>query len=1259
MLRFLSIALCLTFAFSEGARAQQVLQDSVVGNVTLTNDRTWLLRGFVYVVNGAVLTIEPGTVIFGEKSSKGTLIVERGGKLIAVGEPNRPIVFTSQVAPGQRAPGDWGGIAICGRAPMNLAAGEAQLEGGPRSRYGGNVEDDNSGILRYVRIEYPGIALAPNSEINGLTLASVGSATQIDHVQVSYSGDDAFEWFGGAVSAKYLIALASVDDDWDTDFGWHGSLQFGVSLRHPNYSDVSTSNGVESDNNNVPNFATPRTSPTFSNMTIVGPMRTSSDVVNPLFGQGAHLKKNTLQSIFNSVIIGWPKGGINLDQTGVANAAQSGELSVENTIIAGGNAPSVRTNVSGFDALAWFNTGAFQNGVIADPNQLELVDPFNLTAPKFYPAPGSALRSGAEFSHARLQNPFFVPVEHRGAFGSIDWTIGWSNFDPQNTSYVPVVDQRITSIVFSVTPVGAKRDTSVAIVRNSGHAPLAVTNLGLNDTSRFKLVGGSSSFSLLPGASHEVVVSFVPSDSSSAEAQLTFTANGQNYAITVSGKGQQVAPSVKIETGSTLDFALVRTGESVEDRIIITNSGNGTLELNGFSISGPDASSFSIVSGNGSTTIAPKAKHVVTVRFSPTDTRDFSASFTFNHNAASGTSTVVLRGKGIVVYGQDVLQGEITGNVTLTNDRIWLLRGFVYVVDGATLNIEPGSVIFGEKSTKGTLIIERGGTINAQGTPTHPIVFTSQMPVGQKASGDWGGVLILGRAPINLAAGEAQVEGGPRSMYGGSDPADNSGVFSYVRIEYPGIALSPNNETNGLTLGAVGSATKLDHVQVSFSGDDSYEWFGGTVSASHLVAHRAVDDDWDTDFGFQGNVQFGVSVRDPQLFDISGSNGFESDNNNVPNTAEPRTAPKFSNITVVGPLAPGVTSANPLFQNALHIRRNSMLSLHNSVVLGYTGGLYLDQTGVVEAAQNGGLRIQNNIFAGIPVGKEVKTNVSGFDAAAWFNLPANANSVLAATTGLGLDGAFDLESPDFTPSPGSPALSGASFESLPAMQQVNFRGAFGLVRWDSLWANYDPAKTDYAPNPQLSSTAVDFGSVAQSRTETRTVVLTNAGAAPLRITSISIQGSADFSLSSGAGFTVIQQDTHAVVISYTPSSVGVAEAKVILMRSDNSVEEIQLKGEGVVLSVERSDQDGFTLLQNTPNPAGTATAFEFVLEKQAEVRLSILDLTGKVVSTLVDAPMGVGHHRVTMDVSGMVPGVYFYQLMADGVQLVRRMTVVR
>lgn len=333
--------------------------------------------------------------------------------------------------------------------------------------------------------------------------------------------------------------------------------------------------------------------------------------------------------------------------------------------------------------------------------------------------------------------------------------------------------------------------------------------------------------------------------------------------------------------------------------------------------------------------------------------------------------------------------GEINADTHWTADMHILLSGYVYVTSGHTLTIDAGTIIKGDKATKGALIIEQGAKIIAVGTAAKPIVFTSNQPQGQRNYGDWGGVILCGKAPVNWTAapktdgtsgtvpsGFGQIEGGPRSLYGGTDVHDNSGALSYVRIEFGGVAFSQDNEINGLTLGGVGDGTAIDHIQVSFAGDDSYEWFGGSVNGKYLIAHRGLDDDFDTDNGFSGKVQYAVGLRDPNVADQSGSKGFESDSyQSSTNKTQPTTA-VFSNVTIIGGVVnPNSTAYDPQFVSAIHNRKGSEQKYFNCVFAAYPAGLLISNeigstSGDTYAALNKSLPdvvvLKSCLFGGIP-----------------------------------------------------------------------------------------------------------------------------------------------------------------------------------------------------------------------------------------------------------------------------------------------------
>ncbi|POY38447.1 hypothetical protein C3K47_03370 [Solitalea longa] len=415
------------------------------------------------------------------------------------------------------------------------------------------------------------------------------------------------------------------------------------------------------------------------------------------------------------------------------------------------------------------------------------------------------------------------------------------------------------------------------------------------------------------------------------------------------------------------------------------------------------------------------------------------------------------------------ITGEITQSVTYKRGS-YVLKGFVYIKNGATVTFEAGSVIKGDKDSKATIIVTRGGKLVANGTEADPVVFTSGQPAGQRAPGDWGGIILLGKAPINVTGGESVIEGGVDNTagdgkYGGNDPADNSGSLKYVRIEYPGIAFQPNNEINGLTCGGVGSGTTLDHIQVSFSGDDSFEFFGGTVNAKYLVSVHATDDNFDFDNGFSGKLQFIIAQQDPAFADNAGtgaSNGIESDNDANGTTNTPITRPVISNMTLIGVNS----TANTHHAAGNHWRRSSKLVVRNSIITGFaTAGVLIESDNTAASLKDGSSEFKDNLVYGIakPFGVKGTTAATYVDDAALnaaFTLLGN--SALNTAADAGIEDAFNQTAPNFLLKSASVAKTGASFTGLDSyFTQVTYKGAFDTTNWTSGWGNFNPQATTY------------------------------------------------------------------------------------------------------------------------------------------------------------------------------------------------------
>ena len=366
----------------------------------------------------------------------------------------------------------------------------------------------------------------------------------------------------------------------------------------------------------------------------------------------------------------------------------------------------------------------------------------------------------------------------------------------------------------------------------------------------------------------------------------------------------------------------------------------------------------------------------------------------------------------------------------ITADETWsgviLLDGWVYVDAGATLTIDPGTIIRG--TSKSVLVIERGGMINAEGTSSEPIVFTSSQGAGLRSNSDWAGVVLCGYGVNNLGGGEGVAEGGIGSVYGGSDNTDNSGIMKYVRIEFPGYEVATGSEVNGLTLCSVGSGTTLEYIQVSNSGDDGYEWFGGAVNAKYLISYRTEDDDFDTDNGFVGMIQYGIAARDSSIVDTDTANGFESDNDAAGSSNDPKTNAVFSNMTMVGPsennTTPPVLRTNHNEGSGARIRRNSRLQVYNTLFLGFGRGIRIESEKGWLAAQNDTLTVQYSILAGIRNDK-FKTDVAAGAAAveAWFTAGARHNSIVELGTDAMITDPFNYDARNFQPEAGSPVLN--------------------------------------------------------------------------------------------------------------------------------------------------------------------------------------------------------------------------------------------
>lgn len=421
-----------------------------------------------------------------------------------------------------------------------------------------------------------------------------------------------------------------------------------------------------------------------------------------------------------------------------------------------------------------------------------------------------------------------------------------------------------------------------------------------------------------------------------------------------------------------------------------------------------------------------------------------------------------------VVDGVETLTGTIDSNRTLTNNKSYNISGVVQVRGGATLTIEPGTILIGQPGSQppSMLLITNTGKIMAEGTRTRPIIMTSSVAFGQRAPGDWGGLVMLGKAPVNWPNGTGNIEGlppGEETTYGGTDPNHDCGSIKYVRVEYSGAELRPNDEINSITWGGCGKQTKASFLQAHYGLDDAFEWFGGNNDAKYLVSTYAADDHIDVQIGYTGRLQHILAVAN----DDGSNRGIESDNNERDFGAQPPGVLHAYNMTFVGSSV--ATRDEGTSVAGVWLRRGSVADLNNLLVYNW----YQQAFSVSD----------NETFANIDNGTLKTNGVLMWDNGKNANKPNTlagqvAESVLTyaqGTRGQGrnfvvanpaLRKPLDRSDPDFRPLAGSPVFN-LNWVQPPDDgfydQWARWIGAFGDEDWTEEWTNF-LQEQDIKPN---------------------------------------------------------------------------------------------------------------------------------------------------------------------------------------------------
>ena len=406
-----------------------VVSGRITSDTTWNSDSYWVLRGAVFIDSPARLTIDAGTEIFGEFATNGTLIIARGARILADGTASSPIVFSSDQPIGERARADWGGLIINGSAPLNVPGGEGVGEG-DTGTFGGTDEEDDSGHLKYVRVEFAGTEFSPDNELNGIAFQGVGSGTEVDHVMVKYNKDDGLEFFGGTVAVKHVVLQGIADDSVDWTDGWTGKGQFIIVMQSGDDADQ----GIEADNNGDNNNLTPRSNPTLYNLTLIGDPDTDQGSESDI---GMLLREGTAATIRNFIVLGFKEASVDVDHTATFDEVDNGSLTFGSGIIHGncvvrGCDAQFRTDSD--DVAASMTTQEIVTGSsnvsFVDPL---LADPYDLSDPDYRPAATSPALNGAVAPTMPPNDGFFDTANFIGAVGPAGggqdtWWQGWTDF---------------------------------------------------------------------------------------------------------------------------------------------------------------------------------------------------------------------------------------------------------------------------------------------------------------------------------------------------------------------------------------------------------------------------------------------------------------------------------------------------------------------------------------------------------------------------------------------------------------------------------------------------------------------------------------------------------------------------------------------------------------------------------------------------------------------------------------------------------------
>lgn len=1237
--------------YTIGGTAQKVtISNDITSDVTLTNDKWYELSGIIHVTNGATLTIQAGTCLRGSTTNLGGLIIVRGAKIQAIGDKNHPIVITSPKAVNSRVRGDWAGFLVLGYSTCNTPSGTRRFEAlpnDPLAEYGGGLNPnpaDNSGTIRYMRVEFAGYNYLPDQEINGITFGAVGSGTHFDYIQSSFANDDAFEWFGGTVNHKYLIAFSGTDDDFDMDEGFSGKLQYLLGLRNAGLTETSPTgscNGLEHDNNTDlgtpkavnPSITgpTPVTTPIISNMTLVGPehpgaVKTSlSTLWQQRGGQAFQLRTNDATSIFNSIAWGYPTA-FSLSNPGaqfspsVHTRAADDELTIRNTAIISSGSPDVKFNSSNFPstgyasgASPWTSINDMKNWFMNGPT----VSVFGYTG-----VTGND-SSRTTITTADITQPDYSGVSN-GSLGQLDYTGCDFTLTPASTLYGTSSFQHpkiavIATPSIAVTPsslpafnlvIGQTLPVKWVVVSASS----LTANILMNAPTGFEIklnAAGSWAASATkngPSANDTLYIRFNKASSGSSNGYLTITstkASPEFAAINIALSGTAISPapafinvssksmSFTNAVGSPSVNSFVVSGKNLTATVVITAPAN-------FEISNNASTGFAATLTLNSPVTANLTSTNVYVRYNPSLAGSHSGNLTVTSTNADPFTITLSGNSASLITVSTATSGTSAPTYPLMN-----------IIAGTPSLALPVNIV-GVRLTDTLKVNFINGTgaalsnfqMSTDSAFTTPLTSMYFLPTsGNLSTKIW---IRYNAAAVGTGSGSLVVTSSDA-------PATYTGPFKQL------VAISGRASTAGTKYIQLLTPT----YQLKFSS------VLGTASAPQLISVSGVNlgtdsvvvtapQNWDLSLNgisyssvlyianTGGTVsQTPVFVRynptTPQAlnqFVIVSSTNDASGNKLTPAAIAGSTATNVTTL-VFGIASPTVssdlttlptfytTTGKPSYANTLTV---SGVSLSNDVVVNATGGFEISKDSI---SFSNSINIIPNLITGVATATKVYVRYNSI------NSGMVSGNFVSITTVNGISIPVQL----------------SAVAVLPATPIISL--STGAITFNT--------------NVSGATAGKSFTVDAQNLQDSLTITV----ASDYEVSTDSINYKKSFKVAGDANGTITAKKLFA---RFNRTSSGSSADTIFFTSTGLTTQKIVVSGTNNVGINQVNIMRGFNMY---PNPAQQNITVDFILDNKSDVTIQIIDITGRIVLENNFENLIEGRNSVNMNISEIKNGFYF------------------